>query len=1123
MSVRFKSIKFALVFLSIVAMGGGLPISAPFGISPATAQTSDARKAEADRLLQQAIKQFEAEQYDMALQSSQAALAIYNKIQDREAIGEAIRHIGRAYYGLKDHAKAFEFFQKSLSIAREVKNLRGEGRTLNNLGVLYEAQKNPDKAIEFYKQSVEVSQKAADRESLAIALNNLGLIYQVQSDFNQAQSYFQRSLAIGRELRDRRMEADTLIYLGDLYAGWPDQISQAIGYYQQSLPILTILQRRKNEADVLSGLGIVYYKLKDYQKSIEFHQQSLAIYIELKRQGSIANTLRNLGIAYEVMKQKEQAVEYYQRSLKVAQDAIDKVNEAKTFRTLGIFYQSSDFGKAYNAFQSSLKLWRELKNRQQEANTLLQMGDFFALWRSNCSRAIDEAYTPSLPIFRELRDRGSEARALAGIGQCYADEHAGNEKAFEVLNQGLTLAREVNDRWTEGRILTSLGKSYQSLDERKNNRWKSGMLSTDFSQSPESIEQATKALRYSQQGLKIAQDVKNRWGEALALANLGRTYGVLGEHQKAIDSQKQRLIITREYQDTTAEAETLNLLGRLYAARGEFSTAIVYHQAALDIYRARQKRYEDSLRKSNLSVNLLYEYRESLMYLGDTYQQSRDYQKAIQAYEEALDLKNKKGSGYGGSFEVAIRRKMGYTFLRANQLAQAETAFRDILTYDEDFRIAVGYGSSSKPATDSERINMAELQASDYRELQKILVLQNRVEDALEVAEEARAKVLVELLFARMQGRQVPDFKTLPKPLKLTEIRQIAKTQNSTLVQYSLIDTEQLYIWVIKPNGDIKFQISKLAKTASIEQLVAESRGSIAVISTVPTTPRSTTQPETDLQRLYQALVAPISADLPTDPSQRVTFLPQGELFFVPFPALKDEQGRYLIEKHTLSTAPSIQTLQLTREQAKKAQVKGTPLVVGDPKMPIFEGAPLTNLPGARQEAIAIAKLLNTQPLIGEQATKSTVLNQMKSASIIHLATHGLLNQNKDKVPGAIALAPSGSDNGFLTSSEIFDLKLTAHLAVLSACDTGRGDIKGDGVIGLSRSLIAAGVPSVVVSLWAVNDNSTSVFMDHFYRHLTTNPNKAQALRQAMLDTMKQYPKPRDWAAFTLVGESDRL
>ncbi len=124
-------------------------------------------------------------------------------------------------------------------------------------------------------------------------------------------------------------------------------------------------------------------------------------------------------------------------------------------------------------------------------------------------------------------------------------------------------------------------------------------------------------------------------------------------------------------------------------------------------------------------------------------------------------------------------------------------------------------------------------------------------------------------------------------------------------------------------------------------------------------------------------------------------------------------------------------------------------------------------------------------------------------------------------VPGAIALAPSGQDDGLLTSSEIFDMKLDADLVVLSACDTGRGDIKSDGVIGLSRSLITAGAPSIIVSLWAVSDDSTAMLMTEFYQNLRRNPDKAVALRNAMLSTMKKHYHPRDWAAFTLIGEAE--
>jgi CHAT domain-containing protein len=155
----------------------------------------------------------------------------------------------------------------------------------------------------------------------------------------------------------------------------------------------------------------------------------------------------------------------------------------------------------------------------------------------------------------------------------------------------------------------------------------------------------------------------------------------------------------------------------------------------------------------------------------------------------------------------------------------------------------------------------------------------------------------------------------------------------------------------------------------------------------------------------------------------------------------------------------------------------------------------------------------------------------MPQAKLIHLATHGLMDDFKGLgVPGALALAPSegsrtlassGNSDGLLTAGELLNLRLNADLVVLSACDTGRGKITGDGVIGLSRSLISAGAPSVIVSLWAVPDGPTAFLMTEFYRNLQKTPDKAQALRQAMLATQKSYSDPVNWAAFVLIGEAD--
>ena len=141
--------------------------------------------------------------------------------------------------------------------------------------------------------------------------------------------------------------------------------------------------------------------------------------------------------------------------------------------------------------------------------------------------------------------------------------------------------------------------------------------------------------------------------------------------------------------------------------------------------------------------------------------------------------------------------------------------------------------------------------------------------------------------------------------------------------------------------------------------------------------------------------------------------------------------------------------------------------------------------------------------------------NNIEDADIIHLATHG--------DPTSLVFASSSSNDGFLRDGEIYGLDLQANLVVLSACETGLGEITSDGIVGISRPFIAAGVPSVVMSLWLVPDAATSELMIDFHKNLQTGQNKAQALRQAMLSTMKTNPDPVNWAGFILVGESDPI
>jgi CHAT domain-containing protein len=922
--------------------------------------------------------------------------------------------------------------------------------------------------------------------------------------------------------RPDRAEADRQYQQG-IAAYDRDEFNAALNHWETALKLYETLGDRKMIGRTLRQQGRAYHQTRDNSKAIDHFQRSLSIARKIGDRETEGRTLGNLGIIDAEQKKPELALQHYTQSITIAQAIGDKFGEAIAQVNLGEFHQYKDFSQAYRAFERSIALWRELKEPRREAYALLSRGNFFARWSGNCARAIEEGFAPSLPIFRQLADRYGQSRALGGIGQCHGEANR-HDPAIQFTKESLVVTRAMQDRWYEGVLLNQLAKSHQALDEYDNGRTVRGFMSVELNEPPQSIKNSRQALAYAQRGLKIAREVKNRWGQAIALETVARSQLVLGEYQTSIAAAEERLTITREYQDWQNEATTLIALAAAHEGLGNYDRAIAQHQAAVAIY---YKQYGDRINQP-LSAGSDYiffphDLSNALIRMGDTYHHQGNYSAAITAYQDAQG-KRERSTGSSG---FILHGKLGRSLVKAKRFAEAEDSLRFANEFEDEFRQVI---ANDKDSRDNDRIRMAEILIENYRQLQQALIGQNRLEAALEIAEKSRARAFSEMLAARISGQPLLKNAALSAAPKVDQIRTIARQQNSTLVQYSFVEEDLLYIWVIQPNGAIAFKsVDLTTANQPIASLVQQSRRSMGVRSAFRSDELQSGKPPAGnptpaLQELHRLLIAPIAADLPADPNQRVVFLPQAALFLVPFPALQNLQGKHLIEQHTVSTAPSIQTLALTRlqrqTQPKSPTTQPSALIVGNPTMPSISGQTLRPLPGAEAEAKTIGQLLKTPILTGPQATKSTVITQMKTAPIVHLATHGLLDSS-DETPGAIALAPSAGDSGLLRSSEIFDLKLAANLVVLSACDTGRGKITGDGVVGLSRSFVAAGVPSVVVSLWAVDDRSTALLMSEFYRQLQSNPNKALALRQAMLHTMKQHPQPIDWAAFTLIGEAE--
>ena len=506
----------------------------------------------------------------------------------------------------------------------------------------------------------------------------------------------------------------------------------------------------------------------------------------------------------------------------------------------------------------------------------------------------------------------------------------------------------------------------------------------------------------------------------------------------------------------------------------------------------------------------------------------QDFVRAIVEMVEVVRLAQENGLMIEAARALLL---LGRFYRRIGQDREAEQSWRDAILLQEQFWRGLG-------SDDRLKVSSGETFEAVYHELLSLLVSHRRNEEALELSEHLRAQAFAELLRGRVPGQTAEETR-----LSAAAIKEFASATQSTIVEYTVIvnfqgnaeaswtrsDSAIVVAIVVSPSGGVN--AIPIDLETFLEEGIPLPDEVAAQTSSAPTQTYRDIAPESGAPDLapdspevlaawHRFFIAPIAQWLPTRPDQSVIFIPHVWLFSLPFPALIGDDGAALIEKFAIMTAPSVQVLALLRERrSQSASQSRTALVIGDPVMPALpSGRKLPQLLGAAEEARAIARLLKTEPLLQEQATKERVMAELPRHRVIHLATHGILST--DFALGAIALAP-GSEDGYLRAEEILELPLHADLVVLSACHTGGGRILPDGVIGLSRAVLAAGASSVLVSLREIPDQHTAPLMEAFYRGYLQTGDKAAALREAMLEVRKIHANPLLWAFFTLIG--DRL
>jgi len=379
---------------------------------------------------------------------------------------------------------------------------------------------------------------------------------------------------------------------------------------------------------------------------------------------------------------------------------------------------------------------------------------------------------------------------------------------------------------------------------------------------------------------------------------------------------------------------------------------------------------------------------------------------------------------------------------------------------------------------------------------------------ALEFLERMRGRVLLE----RVLDRSPNDAGATPS---LATVQRVLP-RGTSVVSYAVLG-DDIVMWLIRRDGVSMYRHSGAGR---LEQLSTRFSALIAARA-------SGTELRDIAAELHRGLIAPFEAAV--EPGSRVIFVPDKWLHFVPFAALfDDEAARFVVERFETGIAPSLELYaqSLSRyQQLSDGRRRPNVLVVGNPAFDA-QLVSLPRLPGAEAEAKRVADLYpGARVLIGRQATKRALLEGAALSNVVHFAGHGVVSPEAPLL-SHLVLTPDESDgaSGMLTARELFETRLPrTRIAILSGCQTANGRLSDtEGVSSLARALFAAGVPAVVASLWAVDDEATADFFASYHRRLSNGDDPTEALRRTQLEWLRQdksgWQGFSTWAAFALFG-----
>lgn len=1053
-----------------------------------------------------------------AIEKYAEAHRLWQAIGDQVGAAVSLQEIGGAYKELGDAAKALSYYEEAVSIYRKAGDGGWDAFVANDMNATYATLGGKRNALAYLTNGLPLLQSKDAILWRAMMITAIGVTYKDLGESQKALESFNTALEIRKGKGDRYGEAINLHYIAKVYDGLGDK-EKAISNYENALTIfrdlrsgatghihpyimsqgyllgdreqslkalnlaLLFLQRagaKSLQALVYDGISEVYFELGELQKAIDNSLKAVELYHSSADHRGEVSALSQVSKIYLSLEEDQKALEVLNRGLQVARESGQRREEAYALNAVAMLYNEiGDHKKAIEYAQQGAALAQSLGEHRDEATGYQVLGT----------------------AHRKLGDK---------------------RKAIEYYNRAIEIERLTKDSFLEASALNLIGSVYGDLGDNQ------------------------KALEYYNRALVLKRQALDRQDEAYTLTNIGKIYNDLGDNQKALEFYNQALAITRAIGDRGEEAFALYRIARIERDRGELSEARARIEGALEIV--------ESLRAKIASQELRTSYFATV-------------QKYYQFYVDLLMQQHQRRASEG--FDAAA--------LQASERSRARSLLELLVEARTDIRQGVD------PALiERERALRQLLNAKAERQIKLLSGKHTEIQAATIKQEIESLTTQYQQLQAQIRETS-PRYAALtqPRPFKLSEIQEQALDTETLLLEYSLGE-ERSYLWAVTRSDISSYVLPKRAEVEAAARRVYNLltarqpvRGETIKQYQARVAKASEEYPARAAE-LSQMLLGPVATQLG---SKRLLVVSEGALQYIPFAALPVPQGTapnqknsnpdaetpLIVDREVLSL-PSASALMVLR--AETGGRKPAPRAIAVLADPVFDeddprvkptgpgrkrgaatdspavkpaqtvreggvietGGSLSRLPSSREEAEAILALTPT-----DQGMKALDFNANRALAtsgelgkyrVVHFATHGLLNSEHPELSGIVLSLVNEQgqpQDGFLGLHDIYNLYLPSELVVLSACRTGLGkEVKGEGLIGLTRGFMYAGAARVVASLWKVDDDATAEFMKRFYQEmLGKGMRPAAALRAAQVEMwkQKQWKPPYYWAAFVLQGE----